>query len=232
MNLNAPAADAATERSCEPMASITKSLLAYGVIAGPFYVALSLVQALTRDGFDLTRHPWSLLSNGELGWLQITNFVLTGIMVLAFAVGLRRVLSPGVASAWAPRLMGVYGGSLIGAGVLRADPAMGFPAGTPAGPAAVSWHGLGHLLVGAIGFLCLIVACFVLARRFARDGRRGLALYSGVTGVVFLAGFVGIASGAGSTGTTLAFVGAVVWVWAWIATIATCLYRVAARSDS
>ena len=46
---------------------------------------MSLAQALTRDGFDLTRHPWSLLTNGDLGWIQITNFVLTGLMVLAFA---------------------------------------------------------------------------------------------------------------------------------------------------
>jgi hypothetical membrane protein len=232
MNRTTSAAPAATDRTCEPAARITKSLLAYGVIAGPFYVTVSLAQALTRAGFDLTRHRWSLLSNGDLGWIQITNFILTGLMVVAFAVGLHRVLRPGVASTWAPRLVAVYGASLVGAGVLRADPAMGFPVGTPDGPADVSWHGIGHLVVGAIGFLCLIVACFVLARRFARDGRKGLAGYALVTGVVFLAGFAGIASGAGSTPTILAFVGAVLWVWAWVSVIATHLYRVAARPGS
>ena len=34
---------------------------------------VSLTQAATRAGFDLTRHPLSALSNGDLGWLQITN---------------------------------------------------------------------------------------------------------------------------------------------------------------
>ena len=62
---------------------VTKSLLGYGVIAGPFDVVESLSQALTRDGFDLTRHAWSLLANGDLGWIQITSFTLTGAMLVA-----------------------------------------------------------------------------------------------------------------------------------------------------
>src|SRR4051794_21317997 len=98
---------------------VTRSLLGYGVIAGPFYVAVSLAQALTREGFDLTRHPWSLLSNGALGWIQITNFVLTGLMVLAAAAGILRAV-PG--SRWGGRLVGVFGASLVAAGALRADP--------------------------------------------------------------------------------------------------------------
>ena len=85
---------------------MTRSLLGYGVIAGPLYVVVSLAQALTRDGFDLTRHAWSLLANGSLGWIQIANFVVVGAMTIAFAVGLRRALP---AQRWAPRLVGVYG---------------------------------------------------------------------------------------------------------------------------
>jgi hypothetical protein len=38
---------------CAPTTRVTKSLLGYGVIAGLFYGAVSLAQALTRDGFDL-----------------------------------------------------------------------------------------------------------------------------------------------------------------------------------
>jgi hypothetical protein len=37
------------------------------------YIAVVLIQALTRDGFDLTRHPARLLSNGDVGWVQITS---------------------------------------------------------------------------------------------------------------------------------------------------------------
>jgi len=44
-----------------------KALLACGVLAGPLLLAVGLVHAFTREGFDLSRHPLSLLSPGELG---------------------------------------------------------------------------------------------------------------------------------------------------------------------
>lgn len=217
------APDRATE--CERATSITRSLIGYGILAGPLYVLVSLVQAVTRDGFDLARHQWSLLSNGGLGWVQITNFVVTGLMTVAFAIGLRRALAGSRGGVWAPRLIGVYGLSLVGAGVFRADPALGFPPGTPDGPANVSWHGILHFVSGGIGFACLVVACFVLARRFAAQGRRVWAGYSWVTGALFLAGFVSVATGAGSTWANLVFVGSVLLVWGWLTAVAVRLYR-------
>jgi hypothetical protein len=212
--------------TCTPAARITKSLLGYGVIAGPLYVGVALTQALTRRGFDPSRHAWSLLENGNLGWIQITNFIVTGLMTVAAAAGVRRALAPGRAGTWAPVLIGVYGASLVGAGIFRADPAQGFPAGTPE-TTAVSWHGMLHLMVGTVGFGCLIAACFVLAARFTREGRPGLAWFSRITGVVFLAGFAGIASGSHGP-TTLAFVAAVGTVCAWLTTVSVRLYRAAA----
>jgi hypothetical protein len=204
---------------------VTKSLLGYGVIAGPFYVAVSLAQALTRENFDLTRHAWSLLSNGGLGWIQITNFVLTGLMVIAAAVGLHRALAGGPGARWVPRLVGVYGAGLIAGGALRADPAMGFPAGTPEGIGTVSWHGIGHLVAGGVGFLCVIAATFVLGRRFSREGRRGWAVYSRISGALFLVGFAGIASGNSAPALTLGFVAAIIVIWAWLSTVSARLYR-------
>jgi len=205
---------------------MNRSLLRYGVVAGPFYVVVSLAQAFSRDGFDLRKHAWSLLANGDLGWIQIANFLLTGLMTVAAAVGLRRALLPGRGSTWAPALLAVYGASLVAAGIFRADPAQGFPVGAPETP-QVTWHGTLHFVAGGIGFLCLIVACFVLAGRLSRDGARGLAWFSRITGVVFLAGFAGIASGSHGP-TTLAFVAAVVTVWTWFATVCIHYYRAVA----
>jgi uncharacterized protein DUF998 len=215
----------APRTDCTPAARVTRSLLGYGVIAGPLYVVVSLAQALTRDGFDLTRHSWSLLSNGALGWIQITNLVVTGLMVIASAAGLRRALQPGRAATWAPRLVAVYGAGLVSAGIFRADPSLGFPPGTPAGPGTVSWHGMLHFGSGAIGFGCLIAACFVVARRFVAEGRPGWARYSRVTGVLFCAAFVGVATGAGSVVTNLGFVGGVLIGWAWLTALSIHLYR-------
>jgi len=212
-----------TTLTCTPAMRITKSLLGYGVLAGPVYVVVSLAQALTRPGFDLSRHPWSLLANGHLGWIQIANLAVTGAMVIAGAVGLRRALAPGRARAWAPVLIGGYGAGMVGAAVFRADPVAGFPVGTPE-TTAVSWHGMLHFVSGGVGFLCLIVACFVVGSRFYRAGDRGLAWFSRVTGVVFLAGFAGIASGSHGP-TTPAFVAAVLTVSAWLTTVCLFAYR-------
>lgn len=207
--------------SCDRESRITKSLLGYGVIAGPVFVVVSLGQALTRPGFDLTRHAWSLLSNGDLGWIQVTNFVAAGLMTIALAVGLRRA----GAGTWTPRLIGVYGLSLVAAGVFRADPALGFPPGTPTDANTVSWHGLLHLLSGSVGFLCLIAACLIVGRAFAARGARGWAIYSRITGVVFLAAFAGIASGSHGALTTMPFAAAVVLAWSWITALSVLLYR-------
>jgi hypothetical membrane protein len=213
-------------KTCDQTTSVTRSLLGYGIIAGPLYVGVSLAQALTRDGFDLTRHEWSLLANGDFGWIQSTNLIVTGLMVLAFAVGLHRSLVlRRLGGGWAPRLVGGYGLGMVGAGAFRADPALGFPVGTPDGVTDVSWHGTLHFVTAGIGFACLIVACLVLARRFAAAGSRGLAVFSVVTGVAFLAGFIGVASSGGAVAMNLAFTGAIVLVWAWMSVVAVHLYR-------
>jgi hypothetical protein len=204
--------------TCDPALRTTRSLLGYGVIAGPIYVLVSLTEALTRDGFDLRRHTWSLLSNGHLGWIHITTFLVSGLMTVAFAVGLRRAQGPG--SVWAPRLVGGYGVSLLCAGVFRADPALGFPAGTP--DKTVSWHGIAHLAAGGVGFACLVAACFVIARRLADPA---WAAFSRATGVAVLAGFLCVAAGAGQTWANLTFTAAVIASWAWLCALAVHLYR-------
>lgn len=168
------------------------------------------------------------MSNGDLGWIQIANFVITGALTIAGAIGIRRALRGSLGGTWGPLLIGLYGLGLIGAGIFVADPMNGFPPGTPAGPSAISWHGILHLVSGAIGFLGLIAACFVFARRFAALGQSGWAAYSVATGVIFFTAFFGIATGSQQGGTTLvvvtvAFTIAVVLAWAWLTALTSRL---------
>ncbi len=204
------------ERQMTHVTKLTRALLICGLIAGPFYIIVGLIQALTRPGFDLLRHDLSLLANGSLGWIQITNLVLTGLLVLAFAIGMRQALPDGPGRIWGPILLGIYGIGLIGAGFFTADPAFGFPPGTPANAHAISWHGLLHIVTAGIGFLALIAACFVFARRFASRRQRGWAAYSLATGVIFFAAFVGVATGSGQTWSVVGFWIGIVFAWAWI----------------
>jgi hypothetical membrane protein len=212
--------------SCSPAGRVTRSLLGYGLVAGPFYVLVVLGQALLRPGFDLTRDDASLLSNGSFGWVQIANFLLTGAMVIAFAAGLRRALAGGRGAVLAPVLLAVYGLGLAGAGIFVADPMNGFPAGAPAGrPDAISIHGILHIVSAAVGFLCFVAACFVLARRFAAQAARSWSAFSIVTGIAFLAAFVGLASGSASPLVVLGFWAALIVAWSWMGALALHEYR-------
>lgn len=209
----------------------TRSLLQCGVIAGPLYVSVSLAQALTREGFDLSRHAWSLLANGRLGWIQIANFIISGLLVVAFAVGLGRALSAGRVATLASIMMAGYGVSLVVAGIFRADPALGFPVGTPAGMTPISSHGVVHFAAGGIGFTCLAVACFLVGGCYSSEGRRGWALYSRATGVIFLSSFAVVASGGGSATATLVFTAGVLWVWTWMTSVARERQRAASAGS-
>jgi hypothetical protein len=87
-----------------------------------------------------------------------------------------------------------------------------------------------HFVAGGIGFLGLIAACFVFARRFTAHKQLGWAVYSLATGVLFFAAFFGMAAGSQQGGATLTFVNlafsvAVVLGWAWVSTLAARLMR-------
>ncbi|SFI17057.1 Protein of unknown function [Streptosporangium canum] len=72
----------------------TKRLLAAGVIATPLFFTVAFAQAFSRDGFDLSRHMLSQLAMGDLGWLQIANFIVTGTLFMAAAGGIVYTVLP------------------------------------------------------------------------------------------------------------------------------------------
>jgi hypothetical protein len=150
-----------------------RNLLYCGIVAGPLFIAASLIQAFTRTGFDLARHPLSLLSLGSLGWVQIVNFVVSGILYVLGAVGQRAALRQSRGGTWGPLFVGFSGIGLIIAGVFTADAGAGFPPGAPAGAPTMCWHGLLHEIGFMLSFVGAIGACAVFARRYAAIGRRG-----------------------------------------------------------
>ncbi|WP_446211657.1 DUF998 domain-containing protein [Micromonospora sp. IBSANI012] len=200
-----------------------RALLAGGVLAGPVFAVSALAQGVTRDGFDFRRHPVSMLSTGDLGWLQIATFLATGALCVGAAAAMRR--RPVTGSAWLPRLLALWGFGLMAAGVFSADPADGFPAGTPRGPGQISWHGGLHFLAAAVAFGSLIVATVVVGRRAARDGDRVWAVISIATGVFFALAWGALMVRPGPV-AMVAFGLAVTVGWAWVtATFAAALRR-------
>lgn len=165
-------------------------LLASGIAAGPLFLTVSLTQAFTRQGFDLSRHPLSLLSLGDFGWIQIANFVTAGALNLACAAGMRRALRGRPGGTWGPAFVAAYAAGLIMAGVFVTDPGAGFPPGAPLGaPERMSWHSVLHEIGFLVSLVSWTVACLIFTRTFLRAGQRGW----GAACIVTVAAVLGIA---------------------------------------
>ncbi|TMR14889.1 DUF998 domain-containing protein [Nonomuraea turkmeniaca] len=200
---------------------LTRALLACGAVAGPLFIVLVLIQDYTRPGFDPRRQPLSLLSLGDLGWIQVANFVVTGALYVVSAVGMRRVLRHGRGRAWGPLLIGAFGTGLVVVGLFRTSPGWGYPQGAPTGVPTDA--GLSHMLHG-VGFFVvlasLIAACFVFARRFATLGEPRWAAFCAVIGVALPAIYVlsGVLSERGENSQPLSLLlrllALVGWGWA------------------
>src|ERR1700716_2670936 len=163
----------------------SRVLLAGGMVAGPLFSVVGLIQVFTRPGFDIRHHALSVLETGDLGWIQVSSFVITGLLFVGCALGMRTVMRNSRGGKWGPLLVGVFGLGMLGAGVFTADPAFGFPPGTPPDVNTISWHGIVHLSIATVGFAALIAAGFVWTRRFAAQGRRGWGADAAVTRGIF-----------------------------------------------
>jgi Protein of unknown function (DUF998) len=183
---NARAASSLDQPRTSPVS--TRALLIAGAAAGPLFALLATGQVLLRDGFDLRRHPLSLLAIGAPGSVQIANFILAGLGVLCLAVAVRRTISEGVGRRWLARLITVFGLGLGASGVFGMDPENGFPIGTPGGPAsAMSWHGIAHIVAATVAFTGLAAACIVLTVRMIHRRAGWVAVPNACAAFVFLA---------------------------------------------
>jgi len=134
----------------EPQAStspLSRVALIAGAIAGPLYVGIGTLEAVLRDGFDIRIHSLSLLANGPGGWIHSTMMVVSGLLTVIGAFSVSTVQQRTGRRSYAMIIgLAVYGLGIAAAGLLDADPAEGFPIGTPAGPpAVVTASGMGHL---------------------------------------------------------------------------------------
>ena len=192
----------------------TRALLAAGAVAGPVFVGITAVEAISRQGFDLRRHGISLLSLGDRGWIQVANFLLAGALSIAFSVGMRRVLRTGFGALLAPLLTAGYGLGLIVTGLFLVDAGAGFPPGTVQEiPPTLSWHGTIHAIAPPTAFLMLIGVCGVFAIRYWRIRRLDWSCFCLLTGLASL-GLIFWPGGGGSVRSALAVLITSIWLTA------------------
>jgi Protein of unknown function (DUF998) len=176
------------KRGFDTHAAVTRSLLGWGVVAGPFYVVVGVSLGLTRPDFDFTKHGLSLLMLDDHGWIQRANLTLSAVMVLAAAYGIMRTIRNGRGLAMSI-LTGTYGVCMILSAIFPPDPVKGFPAGSDGG--SFSTSGVLHMVFGAVGFSALAGATFVYARWSRDRDEKSRSRLGVVCGTVTLIGFLG-----------------------------------------
>jgi hypothetical protein len=190
---------------------MTDRLVSCGLVAGPLFVVAFLVQgALKGSGYDALRHPVSSLALGPNGWVQTATFLVTGLLTVAFAIGIwRSGLRAG------GFLIGVWGVGLVGAGLFVTDPVSGFPVGTPP---IIDYTTIGAVHDGFSlpGFFALAAAQVVLSRG---RGWKWLT-YSLLSATAYLVCFLLAGSGFSQTASLVDVAGlfqrltvTIGWVW-------------------
>src|SRR4026209_237200 len=170
--------------------SRTRLLLICGTLAGPFFTILWFITGLNRANYDPLRHPISSLAIGESGWTQVTNFIITGVLTLALAFGLRSALGSRGGSKWGMIWMTAIGIGFLGAALFVADAMNGYPPGTSLLLMQPTVVGRLHRLFSALVFFGIPGADFSLGGLFAKNGERTWATYSRGTAIAFIAMFV------------------------------------------
>ena len=204
---------------------VVRALLTCGAIAGPLFVVVFLVEGASRASYNPLRHPVSSLALGPFGWMQTANFIVAGLLMGAFALGLWLTLPSHKGSRAGSWLIAAWGIGLLAAGTFVTDPVSGYPPGTPDLLLNPTLHGNLHDWFSLAGFLALTASCFVFSSQFALRGERGWTIYSILTGIFFPIG-IALASIAFSQNASLVAVGGLIQRitvtsgWAWLSLLA------------
>jgi hypothetical membrane protein len=205
------------------MTRVTEPLLWCGLVGAPLFVLVVIVDGATRPGYDVARLPISLLSLGERGWIQVANFLVTGVLFVLFAVGLSRTVDRADrAAVVGSLLLAVFGIGLIAAGLFSADPGGGYP---PGEQQTASQSGTLHDVASLVVFVSLPLAATAMSRYFVHVGDQRWAAYSAVTAVAVGVGFalMIVAFNASTPLTSVAGLvqrATVIAGWTWIAAVA------------
>jgi len=171
------------------------AVLAVTGIVGPIlFAVVAVVHSLLRSDHSLVALPISALATGPSGWVQDVNFLITGIVLLAYPIGLHLEVRQRRWGAVGSALLVLSGAGLVLAGVFPAVDASG----------AFSNEQVGHTVAAFIAFLGTGIGLIVISRRLAGDPRwRDLAAYTLATGIATVVLFFGFGALAEQPGALL-----------------------------
>ncbi len=190
----------------------TRRLALAGILGPPFFVVVFLVLGFIKPGYDPVVRFVSEGSIGELGWIQIVNFLVFGATLLVFSLALWQGFGDRLSGRIGSVLIGIVGVGAVSAGIFVADP----------DSQIITTHGALHVAVSLVAFLGLALACIFFAKRFWND--LPFAIYSIATGALIPVTFSSI-NAIGKPGLVQRVL--IVIVWSWLTILALRLWRAA-----
>jgi hypothetical membrane protein len=152
--------------------------LAAAGIAGPIiFAVVALVHSLLRQDHNLVAHPISALAADPSGWVQDVNFLLFGLLMIAYAVGLHLGVRPSRWGVVGFAFLVLSGIGLMWGGVFPATDATG----------AFDENRVLHIPGFIMTFLGGGIGLIVMSWRMARDPRwQSVATYTLAVGIAML----------------------------------------------
>lgn len=160
---------------------MVKRIASWAGMIGPVMFTLSfMINGFLRPNYNPVQRYVSELSIGSQGWIQITSFMLLGICIMLFALGLKVSIPTGRASRWAPILFMIIAICYFLSGPFVTDPMSMFTT-------QKTLHGTLHGIFGAIVFSLSTANCFVLWRRFRIDEKwKSLSTFTLIAGILMV----------------------------------------------
>ena len=171
---------------------MARTLALAGIIGPIAFTSLVVLQGLLQPDYSHIQLPISALAAWPAGWLQVLNFYMCGLLIIAFAYALHLTMQHSDWIAGVSLLMG-GGVGLIVAGTSSWERVDGVLTEPPL-------HVVGAILTfSATGF-----GFIALSRRMRADEQwRDLATYALVTGIIILLLFIAVGFFAIEVGTPL-----------------------------
>lgn len=208
----------------------TKWLLTCGQIGCILFIVMFLVQGQLRDAYSALKFPISSLSIGHWGWIQVTNFLISGALIFLFAIGFRRATPLLKNSLWTSRLIGAVGLGLFGAGLFSSDPVYGYPMSEPIRIAQFTITGHLHDFFSILVFVCLPICCFKMRNRFMEFNNKKWATYTLISVIGMLTCFIIAAVGFKQVSGLVEFAGVfqrltIIFGFVWLTTLSRLVIK-------
>ena len=148
--------------------SKAQTALLAGGLGGVLFVLTFLLLGALAPGYDALRETISALEFTSLGFAQRINFLVFGLMLMAFSLALRRELCAGRGAVLIPIFQFLSGVGVAGDAIFIHEPM--------------------HLVCDLIAFNSALLVLFLFAWRFSGDSRwEGWTAYSILTALLIMA---------------------------------------------